>query len=111
EQAEAADAAPGDPDAVDDDLLRLIFIACHPVLSREAQMALTLRVVGGLSSEEIARAFLVPVATVQQRIVRAKRTLGAARAPFEVPPREEFRDRLGAVLGVLYLIFNEGHTA
>jgi len=104
-------ALPWDPDAIDDDVLRLIFIACHPVLSREAQVALTLRVVGGLGSEEIARAFLVPVATVQQRIVRAKKTLGAAHAPFELPPREEFGSRLSAVLGVLYLIFNEAHTA
>lgn len=111
EQDEASDALPWDPDAIDDDVLRLIFIACHPVLSREAQVALTLRVVGGLGSEEIARAFLVPVATVQQRIVRAKKTLGAAYAPFELPPREEFGSRLSAVLGVLYLIFNEAHTA
>ncbi|MFB4349029.1 RNA polymerase sigma factor [Microbacterium sp. CR_7] len=111
EQDEAADAVPWDPDAVDDDVLRLIFISCHPVLSREAQVALTLRVVGGLSSEEIARAFLVPTATVQQRIVRAKKTLAAAGVPFEVPPREEHAARLGAILGVLYLIFNEGHSA
>lgn len=111
EQAEAAEAPPWDPDAVDDDVLRLVFISCHPVLSREAQVALTLRVVGGLSSEEIARAFLVPTATVQQRIVRAKKTLAAAHVPFEVPPREEHTERLGAVLGVLYLIFNEGHAA
>lgn len=111
EQDEAADAVPWDPDAVDDDVLRLIFISCHPVLSREAQVALTLRVVGGLSSEEIARAFLVPTATVQQRIVRAKKTLAAAHVPFEMPPREEHAARLGAILGVLYLIFNEGHSA
>lgn len=111
EQAEAADAPPWDPDAVDDDVLRLIFISCHPVLSREAQVALTLRVVGGLSSDEIARAFLVPTATVQQRIVRAKKTLSAAHVPFEMPPREEHSARLGAILGVLYLIFNEGHAA
>ena len=111
EQADAADAPPWDPDAVDDDVLRLIFISCHPVLSREAQVALTLRVVGGLSSEEIARAFLVPTVTVQQRIVRAKKTLGAAQVPFEMPPREEHAERLGAILGVLYLIFNEGHAA
>jgi len=110
-QAEAADAPPWDPDAVDDDVLRLIFISCHPVLSREAQVALTLRVVGGLSSEEIARAFLVPTATVQQRIVRAKKTLAAAHVPFEMPPRDEHAARLGAILGVLYLIFNEGHAA
>lgn len=111
EQAEAADAPPWDPDAVDDDVLRLIFISCHPVLSREAQVALTLRVVGGLSSEEIARAFLVPTATVQQRIVRAKKTLAAAHVPFKMPPRDEHTARLGAILGVLYLIFNEGHAA
>ncbi len=111
EQADAVDTPPWDPDAVDDDVLRLIFISCHPVLSREAQVALTLRVVGGLSSEEIARAFLVPTATVQQRIVRAKKTLGAAHVPFEMPPREEHAERLGGILGVLYLIFNEGHAA
>ena len=110
EQAEGGDML-WDPDAVDDDILRLIFIACHPVLSKEAQVALTLRVVGGLSSEEIARAFLVPTATVQQRIVRAKKTLAAAHAPFEMPPREEHAQRLGAILGVLYLIFNEAHAA
>jgi predicted RNA polymerase sigma factor len=81
------------------------------VLSREARVALTLRVVGGLSSEEIARAFLVPTATVQQRIVRAKKTLAAAKVPFEVPDRAEFGERLGGVLGVLYLVFNEGYTA
>lgn len=111
EQAESMDADPWDPDAIDDDVLRLIFISCHPVLSREASVALTLRVVGGLSSEEIARAFVVPVATVQQRIVRAKKTLGAAKVPFEVPSRQDYSERLSAVLGVLYLIFNEGHAA
>ncbi|WP_309104171.1 RNA polymerase sigma factor [Microbacterium sp.] len=111
EQADAVDATPWDPDAIDDDVLRLTFISCHPVLSREAQVALTLRVVGGLASEEIARAFLVPTATVQQRIVRAKKTLAAANVPFEVPPRDEQPARLGAILGVLYLVFNEGHTA
>ncbi|MFY9713887.1 MAG: RNA polymerase sigma factor [Microbacterium sp.] len=111
EREPSTDALPWDPDAVDDDVLRLIFISCHPVLSREAQVALTLRVVGGLGSEEIARAFLVPTATVQQRIVRAKKTLAAANVPFEVPSREEQPQRLGAILGVLYLIFNEGHTA
>lgn len=111
EQAEGIDAVPWDPDAVDDDVLRLMFIACHPVLSREAQVALTLRVVAGLSSEEIARAFLVPTATVQQRIVRAKKTLAAAGVPFETPPREEHTARLGALLGIVYLIFNEAHAA
>ncbi|MET0976716.1 MAG: RNA polymerase sigma factor [Leifsonia sp.] len=105
------DAAPWDPDRVDDDVLQLVFIACHPVLSREARVALTLRVVGGLSSDEIARAFLVPTATVQQRIVRAKKTLSAAHVPFEAPAREEHAARLGSVLGVLYLIFNEGYAA
>lgn len=111
EQSEGAEAAPWDPDAVDDDVLRLMFIACHPVLSREAQVALTLRVVAGLSSEEIARAFLVPTATVQQRIVRAKKTLAAAGVPFEMPPRDEHGVRLGALLGFVYLIFNEAHAA
>ncbi|MDQ2697654.1 MAG: RNA polymerase sigma factor [Actinomycetota bacterium] len=114
EQAAATDvsgALPWDPDRIDDDVLRLVFVSCHPVLSREARVALTLRVVGGLSSEEIARAFLVPTATVQQRIVRAKKTLAAAKVPFEVPDRAEFGERLGGVLGVLYLVFNEGYTA
>lgn len=100
-----------DPDRIDDDLLALMFIACHPVLSREAQVALTLRVVGGLGSDEIARAFLVPTATVQARITRAKKTLAAARVRFEVPPPEECRRRIGSVLSVLYLIFTEGSTA
>jgi RNA polymerase sigma factor (sigma-70 family) len=100
-----------DPDAIEDDVLRLIFVACHPVLSREASIALTLRVVGGLTSEEIARAFLVPVATVQQRIVRAKKTLAAAAVPFEVPSPDAYPARLSAVLSVLYLIFNEGYSA
>ncbi|GGF14762.1 RNA polymerase sigma factor [Subtercola lobariae] len=98
-------------DEIDDDVLRLVFVACHPVLSREAQVCLTLRVVGGLSSAEIARAVLVPVATVQQRIVRAKRVLRVAKVPFEVPERSEFQARLGAVLEVVYLIFNEGYVA
>lgn len=105
------DALPWDPNQIDDDLLRLVFISCHPVLSREAQVALTLRVVGGLTSEEIARAFLVPNATVQQRIVRAKKTLSAAKVPFEVPDRAEYPERLSSVFGVLYLIFNEGYAA
>ena len=87
-----------DPDRIDDDVLALMFIACHPVLSREAQVALTLRVVGGLTSDEIARAFLVPTATVQARITRAKKTLAAAQVPFEVPPPDERRERLGSVL-------------
>jgi len=105
------DELPWDPDRIDDDVLRLVFVACHPVLSREARVALTLKAVGGLSSEEIARAFLVPTATVQQRIVRAKKALSAAGVPFAVPERAEFGDRLGAVLGVLYLVFNEGYAA
>ena len=88
-----------------------MFIACHPVLSPEARVALTLRVVGGLSSEEIARAFLVPVPTVQARITRAKKTIAAAEVPFELPPPEERRERLGGVLSVLYVIFTEGSTA
>ncbi len=100
-----------DPDRIDDDLLALMFIACHPVLSREAQIALALRVLGGLTSDEIARAFLVPTATVQARITRAKKTLAAAQVPFEVPPPGERRKRLGSVLSVLYLIFTEGSTA
>ncbi|GAB2612404.1 sigma-70 family RNA polymerase sigma factor [Pseudactinotalea suaedae] len=100
-----------DPDRIDDDVLALIFIACHPVLSREAQLALTLRVVAGLSSDEIARAFLIPTATAQARITRAKKTLTAAGVRFELPPREERPARLGAVLTVLYLVFTEGASA
>ena len=100
-----------DPDLIDDDVLALMFIACHPVLSREAQVALTLRVLGGLTSDEIARAFLVPTATVQARITRAKKTLAAARVPFGLPPPDECRRRLGSVLSVLYLVFTEGSTA
>ncbi|HSO34151.1 MAG TPA: RNA polymerase sigma factor [Labilithrix sp.] len=94
-----------------DDLLRLVFIACHPVLSTEARAALTLRLLGGLTTEEIARAFLVPEPTVAQRIVRAKRTLAEARVPFEVPRGPELEARLASVLEVLYLIFNEGYAA
>lgn len=106
-----SDDLPWDPDRVDDDVLALMFTACHPVLSPEARVALTLRVVGGLSSQEIARAFLVPTQTVQARITRAKKTIAAAHVPFEVPPAEERRERLGAVLSVLYVIFTEGSTA
>ena len=98
-------------DHVGDDLLRLVFMACHPVLSTEARVALTLRLLGGLTTPEIARAFLVPEPTVAQRIVRAKRTLAEARVPFEVPRGDELAARLSSVLGVLYLIFNEGYTA
>ena len=100
-----------DPDRIDDDVLRLMFVACHPVLNRNAQVVLTLRVVGGLSTDEIARAFLTRTTAVQQRIVRAKKALTAARVPFEVPDREAFPNRLSAVLGVIYLIFNEGYVA
>jgi RNA polymerase sigma factor (sigma-70 family) len=98
-------------DHVGDDLLRLMFISCHPVLSTEAQVALTLRLLGGLTTDEIARAFLVPEPTVAQRIVRAKRTLSEAHIPFEVPRREELDARLSSVLNVIYLVFNEGYTA
>jgi RNA polymerase sigma factor (sigma-70 family) len=100
-----------DPDRIEDDVLALMFISCHPSLSRESQVALTLRVLGGLTSDEIARGFLVPTATVQARITRAKKTLAAARVPFEVPPPEERRERLGSVLSVIYLIFTEGSSA
>jgi RNA polymerase sigma factor (sigma-70 family) len=96
---------------IPDDVLRLVFAACHPALSREAQVALTLRVVASLTTEEIARMFLVPVATIQQRIVRAKKTLAAARVPFEVPDPSDWPARLGGVLGVVYLVFTEGYRA
>ena len=98
-------------DDIGDDLLRLIFVACHPVLSTEARTALTLRLIGGLSTPEIARAFLVPEATMGQRIARAKRTLAEARVPFEVPRAEERQARLASVLEVIYLVFNEGYAA
>jgi RNA polymerase sigma-70 factor (ECF subfamily) len=103
------DSALDDP--VGDDLLRLVFTACHPVLSTEARVALTLRLLGGLTTEEIARAFLTPEPTVAQRIVRAKRTLVEARVPFEVPRGDELATRLSSVLEVIYLIFNEGYAA
>jgi len=102
-------AAEADP--VGDDLLRLVFTACHPVLPRDAQVALTLKLVAGLSTDEIARAFLASEATIAQRIVRAKRSLADARVPFELPPREQLGERLAAVLEVVYLIFNEGYAA
>ena len=107
--AESLDDAIDDP--VGDDLLRLIFVACHPVLATEARVALTLRLLGGLTTPEIARAFLVPEATVAQRIVRAKRTLAATRVPFEVPRGAELAARLASVLEVIYLVFNEGYAA
>ncbi len=102
-------AAEADP--VGDDLLRLIFTACHPVLPRDAQVALTLKLLGGLSTPEIARAFLASEATIAQRIVRAKRTLSAAGVAFDLPPRSELQERLAAVLEVIYLVFNEGYAA
>jgi predicted RNA polymerase sigma factor len=102
---------PWDPDRVDDDVLALMFIACHPVLSADAQVALTLRVVGGLTSDEIAKGFLVSTATVQARITRAKKTLAAAQVAFELPLADERRTRLASVLSVLYLIFTEGSSA
>ncbi|MFJ2259817.1 RNA polymerase sigma factor [Streptomyces sp. NPDC087844] len=102
---------PADPDGIDDDLLRLVFTACHPVLSAEARIALTLRLLGGLTTVEIARAFLTPEKTLAQRIVRAKRTLAAKGVPFEVPYGPEREARLGSVLEVIYLIFNEGYAA
>jgi RNA polymerase sigma factor (sigma-70 family) len=103
------DAAIDDP--VGDDLLRLVFISCHPVLTREARAALTLRLLGGLTTDEIGRAFLTPEPTIAQRIVRAKRTLADARVPFEVPRGEDLTARLSSVLEVVYLIFNEGYSA
>lgn len=105
-EADQVEELDWDPDALEDDVLALMFIACHPTLSREAQVALTLRVVGGLTSDEIARGFLVPTATVQARITRAKKALDGV--PFEVPPPDERRERLGSVLSVVYLIFTEG---
>jgi RNA polymerase sigma factor (sigma-70 family) len=116
--AELGHAAPERPDLeaeldddVKDDLLKLIFTACHPVLSSEARVALTLRLVGGLSTDEIARAFLVPATTIQQRIVRAKRTLADAHVPYDVPHGAELAPRLASVLEVIYLVFNEGYSA
>jgi RNA polymerase sigma factor (sigma-70 family) len=108
---ESVDLAAEIDDPFDDDLLRLVFTACHPVLASDARVALTLRLLCGLTTREIARAYLVSEATVAQRIVRAKRTLAAAQVPFEVPSREELAERLAAVLEVVYLIFNEGYAA
>jgi RNA polymerase sigma-70 factor, ECF subfamily len=110
-QAESLDLEAEIDDPFDDDLLRLIFTTCHPVLSTDARVALTLRLLGGLTTEEIARAYLVSESTVAQRIVRAKRTLSEARVPFEVPERDELPDRLASVLEAIYLIFNEGYAA
>jgi RNA polymerase sigma factor (sigma-70 family) len=113
-EVEAEAAAPDFETVVDDDigdgLLRLVFVACHPVLSQEARVALTLRLLGGLTTDEIAQAFLLPTPTIAQRIVRAKRTLTAARVPFEVPSAAELGERLSSVLEVVYLIFNEGYA-
>ena len=110
-EAEGPDLAAQAADPFDDDVLRLIFTACHPVLAPEARVALTLRLLAGLTTKEIARAYLVPEPTVQQRIVRAKRTLSAARVPIEVPERGELPARLASVLEAIYLIFNEGYAA
>src|ERR1700686_2709163 len=98
-------------DDIGDDLLRLVFVSCHPVLSTEARVALTLRLLGGLTTQEIARAFLAPEPTIAQRIVRAKRTLSEARVPFEVPRARDLAARLSSVLEVIYLVFNEGYSA
>jgi RNA polymerase sigma-70 factor, ECF subfamily len=111
EGADAAALAKLDEDDIGDDLLRLIFIACHPVLSMDARVALTLRLLGGLTTVEIARAFLTAESAVAQRIVRAKRTLAEAKVPFEVPSKADRAPRLASVLEVLYLIFNEGYAA
>ena len=111
EQDFAAALDEGIDDDIGDDLLRLVFTACHPVLSTGARVALTLRLLGGLSTDEIARAFLVPEPTIAQRIVRAKRTLAEARVPFEVPRADQLAARLSSVLEVIYLIFNEGYSA
>ena len=107
-EAAVADALEND---IGDDLLRLVFVACHPLLPTDGRVALTLRLLGGLSTDEIARAFLVPEATVAQRIVRAKRTLAEAKVPFEVPRAHELAERLASVLRVIYLIYNEGYAA
>jgi RNA polymerase sigma factor (sigma-70 family) len=111
EELEAPDFDADSSEDMGDDLLRLIFISCHPVLSKEARLALTLRLLGGLTTDEIARAFLVPEPTIAQRIVRAKRTLSEAQVPFEVPVGNERTERLSSVLEVIYLIFNEGYSA
>jgi RNA polymerase sigma factor (sigma-70 family) len=111
QELEAPELDVDSEEEIGDDLLRLIFIACHPVLSKDARIALTLRLLGGLTTDEIARAFLVPEPTIAQRIVRAKRTLAEAHVPFEVPAGTERAERLSSVLEVIYLIFNEGYSA
>jgi RNA polymerase sigma factor (sigma-70 family) len=108
---DAADLAPALAEQIEDDVLRLMFTCCHPLLSTEAQVALTLRLVGGLTTAEIARSFIIAEGTIAQRIVRAKRSLGEAKVPFEVPSRDELAGRLGSVLDVIYLVFNEGYAA
>lgn len=110
-EMQVPDLAAAMDDNIGDDMLRLVFIACHPLLSMEARVALTLRLLGGLTTDEIARAYLVPEPTMAQRIVRAKKTLSDAHAPFEVPRGPEFTARLASVLQVIYLIFNEGYSA
>jgi RNA polymerase sigma-70 factor (ECF subfamily) len=110
-EMQVPDLASAMDDNIGDDLLRLVFIACHPVLSTDAQVALTLRLLGGLTTDEIARAYVVPEPTIAQRIVRAKRTLTEARVPFEVPRGIDFTARLSSVLQVIYLVFNEGYSA
>ena len=110
-ESEASVAAPVAEQVVEDDLLRLLFVACHPVLGQDARVALTLRLLGGLSTDDIARAYLVPTATILQRITRAKRSLAAARVPFELPTHADLDARFSSVLEVIYLIFNEGYAA
>jgi RNA polymerase sigma factor (sigma-70 family) len=111
QEAAVSDLESAIDDHVGDDLLRLVFVACHPVLTAEARVALTLRLLGGLTTDEIARAFLVPEPTIAQRIVRAKRTLAEKRVPFELPRKADLAERLSSVLEVIYLIFNEGYSA
>ena len=110
-ESQIPDLAAAMDDAIGDDLLRLVFIACHPLLSKESRVALTLRLVGGLTTDEIARAYLVAEPTIAQRIVRAKRTLSEAQAPFEIPRGPDFTARLSSVFEVIYLIFNEGYSS